>query len=232
MKLSFKLAAVIGAALGASLLPSVAQAAENLTLINGALHKSITMAELNMLVDEGVSKGNLHLVLSESNTEPEAARAFLTQTISYDVADADALFASAEGQEMIAQLSKVIMPRSTEEDAEQALRASVINSLADDNRLTPMEIVANYPVDAQVDLIELRRRNSTYAGIDELVAMLESSQAKSKAKMANEELAVRFAQTEARMQDRYAAMWSDSDSARPVALESTSLRVEPIEGLW
>lgn len=207
MKFSIKLSALLGLGLTA-LLSSAAQAADNLTLINGALHQSVTLDELILLAEEGVSKGGLHLVLSESNVEPETARDFLTQTISYDLSDADALFNSGAGQELLMDLAEVIMPRSTEEDAEQALRAAVINSLRDDNSLTPIEIVANYPVDAQVDVIELRRRQSTYAGIDEVVSMLKSTNAKSKAKIATETLNSRFADIESRRQDRMQEMWS------------------------
>ena len=208
MKFSVKLSALLGLGLSA-LLSGAAQAAENLTLINGALHQSVTMDELSLLAEEGVSKGGLHLVLSEANVEPATARGFLTQTISYDLSSADALFNSGAGKDLLMDLSKVIMPRSTDEDAEQALRAAVINSLRDDNSLTPIEIVANYPVDAQVDVIELRRRQSTYAGIDEVVSMLKSTNAKSKAKVANETLESRFSDFEGRRQDRYEAMWSN-----------------------
>ncbi len=127
------------------------------------------------------------------------------------------------------------MPRSTSKDAKQALRAAIINSLKDDNALTPLEIVANYPVDAQVDVIELRRRGSTYAGIDEVVSMLKSTQAKSKAQMAHEMLSSRFAAVEARRQDRMQAMWAGNASAsRQVAVKQNvqSVNVEPIQGMW
>jgi len=218
-----------------ALMPAAAQAAESLTMINGAFARPVTMDELNLLVDEGVSDGGLHLVLSETNTEPADARAFLTQTINYDVASADALFRSAEGMAMISELSEIIMPRSTGKDSESALRAAVIKSLMDDNTLTPLEIVANYPVDAQIDVVELRNRqgNMSYAGIDKLATMMQSVEAKSSTQLAHEELEVRFAQTDVRMQDRYYAMWSSrSEGARPVALESSTFEVEPINGLW
>lgn len=227
MKFSVKLSALIGLGLSA-MMPAAANAAEALTLINGALHQSVTMDELNMLADEGVSKGGLHLILSETNVEPSEARGFLTQTINYNLSSADALFNSGAGQEMLADLSKVIMPRSTEEDAEQALRAAVINSLVDDNSLTPLEIVANYPVDAQVDVIELRRRNSTYAGIDEVASMLKTTQAKSKAQIANETLGARFSQTEARRQERMQAMWAGVTVGGSVAIDA----YQPINGMW
>ncbi len=87
MKFSVKLSALLGLGL-AMLLPTAAKAADNLTLINGALHQSVTLDELNLLVDEGISDGVLHLVLSETNVEPEEARGFLSQTVNYDLAAA------------------------------------------------------------------------------------------------------------------------------------------------
>lgn len=231
MKLSAKFAVLLGLGLSA-LVPTSASAAEALTMINGALHQSVTLDELNLLADEGVSKGGLHLVLSASNVEPETARSFLTQTINYDLASADALFNSGEGQALLADLAEVIMPRSTSDDAEQALRAAIVNSLQEDNSLTPLEIVANYPVDAQVDVNELRRRESTYAGIDKVVAMLQTVEAKSKAKVANETLDARFSQVEARRQERMQVMWAGAEGNRQVAVESFQPSAQPINGMW
>jgi hypothetical protein len=227
MKFSLKLSAVLG--LGLTVLAaSGARAADQLTLINGALNVSVPYSQLKTLSETGVADGNLVLLLDNADESTESARAFLNQRIEYPLDSADALFNGGEGEALLNQLGSVIMPRNTHEDGKQALRAAIIKSLSGDNVLTPLEIVANYPVDAQVDVIRLRKENSTYAGIDKVVALMKSKMAISKAAAANQELDERFAQMEQRKQDRMQAMWAGVGMPRQVAAEVNS----PIRGLW
>ncbi len=232
MKFSLKLSAVLG--LGLSVMAaSSAHAADQLTLINGALNVSVPYTELKTLADTGVADGNLVLVLDDADETTEAARSFLNQRIEYPLDSADALFNGGEGEALLDQLGKVIMPRNTQEDGKQALRSAIIKSLVGDNALTPLEIVANYPVDAQVDVIRLRMANSSYAGLDKVVALMKSKMVMSKAAAASQELDERFAQVEERKQDRMQAMWAGVGTS-PMAA-NTGRAVEdnsPIRGLW
>lgn len=230
MKLSLALSAVLG--LGFSVLSATsAQASADITLINGALNTTVTYEELKMLADTGVADGNLVLVLDDADETPEAAREFLNQRIEYKLTAADALFNNGEGEALLDKLAKVIMPRNTTQDAKQALRSAIVTSLQDDNALTPLEIVANFPVDAQVDVIRLREASASYAGLDKVMALLQSTQAMSKADKANQELNERFAQVEVRKQERMQAMWSGVSAPRQVAADVVDTN-EPIRGLW
>jgi hypothetical protein len=233
MKTTLTLAAVLTLAVSA-LAPNAAQAAEKMTVINGAMHESITLSELQTLVDTGRAQGGLQRLLNVTKQSPEMAREFLTQKMDYSVDSADMLLNSPEGMAMVSKLAAVINP-GTSENAEQAIRAAIVNSLADGS-LTPLEVFANYPAEAAtVDAIKLRKSGVSYAGLGEVIAMMQSNQMMSKAKQANATLDASFADREARMQSRMQAMWSGaatttaefSSNRTAVAPSSTTIR-----GLW
>lgn len=231
MKTTFTFAAVLGLALSA-LAPTSAQATEKMTLINGAMHESITLSELQKLVDTGRAYGGLQRVLSLTNESPESTRAFLTQRMEYSLDSADALLNSAEGQEILNKLAAVIQP-STSQNAQQALRAAIINSLKDDNALTPLEVFANYPAEAgTVDVIKLRRSGVGNGGLTELIAAMQSKQMMSNVKQANAALDASFADREARMQSRMQAMWAGVSSPEFSSRRTAAAPEGPIRGMW
>ncbi len=234
MKTTLTLAAVLALAVS-SLAPTSAQAAEKMTVINGAMHESITLSELQTLADTGRAYGGLQRILSITNESPETARAFLTQKMDYSVDSADALLNSDEGQAMLDKLAAVVQP-STSENARQALRAAIVNSLQDGS-LTPLEVFANYPAQAAtVDAIKLRKSGVSYAGLGDVIAMMQSNQMMSKAKTANATLDASFADREARIQSRMQAMWSGGSTTAAEFSSSRRAAVEPssttIRGLW
>jgi Alpha/beta hydrolase of unknown function (DUF1400) len=233
MKTTLTFAAVLALAVS-SLAPVAAQAAEKMTVINGAMHESITLSELQTLVDTGRAYGGLQRLLSITNESPETARAFLTQKMDYSIDSADALLNSPEGMAMVDKLAAVVQP-GTSENAQQAIRAAIVNSLADGS-LTPLEVFANYPAQAAtVDAIKLRKSGVSYAGLGDAIAMMQSSQMMSKAKQANASLDASFADREARMQSRMQAMWGGTTTATEFS-GSRRAAVAPatttIRGLW
>lgn len=234
MKTTLTFAAVLALAVS-SLAPTSAQAAEKMTVINGAMHESITLSELQTLVDTGRAYGGLQRILSITNESPETARAFLTQKMDYSVDSADALLNSPEGMAMVDKLAAVVMP-GTAENAQQAIRAAIVNSLADGS-MTPLEVFANYPAAAAtVDAIKLRKSGVSYAGLGDVIAMMQSNQMMSKAKQANATLDASFADREARMQSRMQAMWSGGSTTTSAEFSTRQAAVEPssttIRGLW
>ncbi len=240
MKSSLKLSVILGAACTA-LIPGTAKAADSIMLTNGNLHHHFEIEEFNTLAQGNRSASCLGDMLSRAGIAPEAARAFLTQGVSYDVASADVLFRNNEGRALLQEIGAVIQPVERQTNAEQSLRAAVVTSLMDDGQMTPLEILANYPVKAQVNLKELRSRNL----LNTSFSSMESMQVQSKAQIAQAELATRFAQSDERMQSRYYAMWfnrSTTTASRPVALEARQVQVQrpqvqqtqvaPVRGLW
>lgn len=228
MNKTLTLSALLGVALSV-MSAGAAKAADNLTLINGALNVSVPYTQLKTLAETGVADGNLVLVLDDADETPEAARKFLTTQMDYDIASADALLNSAEGDAMLTKLGKVIAPRNANEDGKQALRAAILKSLMDDNTITPLEIIANYPTDARIDVIRLRESGASHAGLSEVVSMMQSKRAMSKAAMATEEIETRFADREGRISARMQAMWAGVGvPERGVAIQSEG----PVRGLW
>lgn len=147
-----------GICVGISILftPVAAQAAEQITIMVGPLNRSISVSELETLAEEGIAKGDLATALKISKQTPESAGKLLTQEIPFDLVQADRLLTSPIGESLLGQIGRVMAPRSSNSAGDIAMRSAILLSLADDGKMTVLEVLRRYPTNARLNLSELR----------------------------------------------------------------------------
>lgn len=153
----------LGILAGASVLFSgvSAQAAESITLIVGPLNRSIQVTALEELAENQTASGDLATVLKVAKQSPEAASKLLSREIPFDLVQADRLLTSPIGDSLLGQIGKVMAPRSSNLVGDKAMRAAILLSLADDGKLSVLEVLRRYPTNARLNVGELRGLQST-----------------------------------------------------------------------
>lgn len=156
---------------GASvLLGSVpAQAAESITLMVGPLNRSIYLSDLETLATDKTASGDLATALKISKQSPEAASKLLTQEIPFDLVQADRLLTSPLGDTLLAQIGKVMAPRFSNQAGDKAMRAAILLSLADDGKMSVLEVLRRYPTNARLNVGELRGLSSQLKDLPNLL---------------------------------------------------------------
>ena len=119
-------------------------AAERVLLKYRGFSRTVAVADLATLAASGEAPENLASLLEASGQQPEQLRSLLTNSLSASPVVLDKALNSRPGEWMLAQLGTAIHP-VTGEASQQALRAAIILSAADDNTLTLLEILENYP---------------------------------------------------------------------------------------
>ncbi|WP_126146730.1 alpha/beta hydrolase [Synechococcus elongatus] len=168
------LGAFATAAAAALFMPTSAQAANNVTLINGAWARSVTIGDLQAMAKQDQVQGFTLDAVNITHTQFQTVRDFLNRPINYKMVEADYLLNSASGEKLLDQIGMVMAPRTADADGRQALRSAIILSLADDNRTTPLEIIQNYPTDARINLGALFAADAKF--IPDALAFLDTNQ--------------------------------------------------------
>jgi len=132
-------------------------AAERLYFTYGPLGRSISIQELRDFAETGEASRQLRWYLNVANLEPERFRAVLTKEIPLSLRFVDRVTYSLPGEFALFQLGQVVHTRSRQANI-QALRSSLILSVSEDNRLTLLEFLENYPTQGiYVDGVALAR---------------------------------------------------------------------------
>ncbi len=149
----------LGMGVGASILLSTlaVRAAESITLIIGPLNRSIYVSELETLANEGKASGDLATALKIAKQSPEAAGKLLKQEIPFGLVQADRLLTSPIGDSLLGRLGKVLAPRSSNQVGDIAMRSAILLSLADDGKLSVLEVLRRYPTNARLNVSELNK---------------------------------------------------------------------------
>lgn len=134
---------------------------QELILTYGPLRPSFSVGDLEALAENGEAPGAWSIYLSVANIEPENIQAALTQEITIEAQLLDQVLNSIVGEYALFQLGQILHTRSGRANI-QALRASVMQSVLDDNRISLLEFLQNYPLSqVYVDgshLIQLSRQ--------------------------------------------------------------------------
>lgn len=147
----------------------LAQAAEDITFIVGPINRSITLTQLQHLVDTGEARGDLKTILKIAGQSPEQAGDFLSQTIPFDLVTAYRLLTSAPGEALLGKVGTILAPRRSNEAGAEALRAAILLSLSGDNQFTILELLEKYPTDARVNVDALQNVAGEFGDITELI---------------------------------------------------------------
>ncbi len=147
-----------------------AQAAEQVVLNYRWLQRSIPVADLSTLADTGEASPQLRRYLNAIGQDPEEFRSTLTREVSLDPVMLDRMLNNPLGNFALDQVSPVIHTRSGEGDR-QALRAAFILSASDDEQVSLIELIENYPT--QEIYVEGDRLADTYNDIEALRDRIE-----------------------------------------------------------
>jgi hypothetical protein len=145
--------ALIFVATLASLSAGSAFGAERVTVTFGPYMRSIDVQELRVLAGSNRATGLIGDILRIAKIKPEQAGAALRSPFAVDGIVMGDLLYTPLGEKILKQLGNIIHPlRSGTKTAVPALRSAVMLSLLDDNSLSPIELISNYPVQLVVDL--------------------------------------------------------------------------------
>lgn len=132
-------------------------AAERLYFTYGPLGRSLAIEELRDFAETGEPSRQLRWYLNVANLEPENFRAVLTKEVPMNLAFVDRVTNSLPGEFALFQVGQVVHTRSRQANI-QALRSSLILSVSEDNRLSLLEFLENYPTEGiYVDGVALAR---------------------------------------------------------------------------
>lgn len=132
-------------------------AAERLYFTYGPLGRSLAIEELRDFAETGEPSRQLRWYLNVANLEPERFRTVLTKEVPLGLQFIDRVTYSLPGEFALFQLGQVVHTRSRQANI-QALRSSLILSVSEDNRLTLLEFLENYPTEGiYVDGVALAR---------------------------------------------------------------------------
>jgi hypothetical protein len=149
------------AALLATMIPAPASAAETVLLRYGIFWGSLPMSDLTAFAETGAESPRLKRYLRMSNQEPAKLQEILNRPIKTEPRSLDLILSSPAGDALLDELSRYI--RNSEDDDKAALRTAIERSAADDQKLSLLELLQNYPTE-EVD-INVRRAVATYQKI-------------------------------------------------------------------
>ena len=141
-------------------------AAERVLLKYGVLSRSVSVDELTLLAETGEASASLKSLLDTAGEEPETLRQGLTEELEVSPVLLDQILNSSPGEWALDQVGEAIHPPSGRA-SRQALRSAFVLSASDDNQVTPLEVIQNYPT-AEVQ-VDGDRLHDTYGQVVEVV---------------------------------------------------------------
>lgn len=137
----------IGVGLGAAWVlgnAAPAQAAEQVVLTYGSIYRSLSVAELTEFAETGELSAGLRFYLNLANVEPEVFRTLLTEDLRLRLGFVDSALNSLPGEFALYQVGQVVHTSSRRANI-QALRSALVLSVSEDNRVSLLEFLQNYP---------------------------------------------------------------------------------------
>ncbi|MBD2089418.1 alpha/beta hydrolase [Microcoleus sp. FACHB-1515] len=123
---------------------TAAQAADQVVLKYGVLERSIAVSDLEAFAETGELARPLQRYIRISGEQPERIRQTLTREFTISPRLLDRLLNNPIGEAALDQLSQAIYPPSGSADP-AALRSALVLSASDDDRISILEVVRNYP---------------------------------------------------------------------------------------
>mgnify|MGYP001104854875 CR=1 FL=1 len=145
------------AGLGISTLASAPQAiaAERVIITLGGLSRSFDVADLRNFAETGEQTPNLRFIFNVADQNPDDVQAIFNEELPVSLRTIDSITYSLPGEYALFQLGRRFSTRSGDANI-QALRAGLILSASDDNQVSLIEFLENYPTDAlYVDGLQL-----------------------------------------------------------------------------
>lgn len=121
-----------------------ARAADRITFTYGPLRKSVPINDLTALAETGRVSNTLRFYLDFANVDPDNFRALLTSEVPLTLKFADEALNSLPGEYVLFQLGNLVYTAARETNI-QALRSAVVLSVSEDDRISLLEFLQNYP---------------------------------------------------------------------------------------
>lgn len=161
----------LSTAIAFSFLSPAAIAAEQVVFKYNIFERSIPVEDLTAFAETGKLSRDLKAYMRVSKQDPEKVRKTLTDKVDVNVVTLDRVLNSVVGNLALEQLSQHIYTSSRQAD-KQAMRAALVLSASEDNNISILEIVQNYPT--QNVYIDGERLSETYAQISLLRGGLDN----------------------------------------------------------
>lgn len=144
-------------------------AADELVVTYGAFQAVVPIADLETLAATGEASNALQFYLGFANLTPEDLRNLLITEMSVNHNLLDDMFNSEGGEYMLSEITQVVHTPSQQASV-QALRSTLVLSATDDQKISLLELLQNYPtqqvyVDG-INLIQLAQDLSTERSSD------------------------------------------------------------------
>ena len=137
-------ATVMGSSVLVLLLSPSALAAERVVLRYRMFQRSVPVEDLTTFVETGETTRQLRSYFRLSGQDPERIRRALANEVEVDVVPLDRVLNSFLGDAILDQMGGFVHTPSGTADRE-ALRSALILSASDDNRISLIEVIQNYP---------------------------------------------------------------------------------------
>ncbi|MFQ4135516.1 alpha/beta hydrolase [Nodosilinea sp. PGN35] len=135
--------------LGLGALVAPASAAERVRLNYRGFSRTVPVALLSALAETGEATGTLGGLLNQAGQNPSELRSLLTRPLPASPVVLDRALNSRPGEWVLDQLSGSIHTGRGAADR-QALRSALVLSASDDNQVTLLEVLQNYPTEEVV----------------------------------------------------------------------------------
>jgi Alpha/beta hydrolase of unknown function (DUF1400) len=159
------------ALLALALPDSKANAAETVVLRYNIFERSVSVADLTTFAETGKRSRDLRAYIRASKQEPAKIRQTLTDQVDVNVTTLDRVLNSPIGDLALEQISQYIHTSSRRADKE-AMRAALVLSASEDNNISIIEVVQNYPT--QEVYVDGERLAETYAQLSLLRSTLDN----------------------------------------------------------
>ncbi|TVP70307.1 MAG: alpha/beta hydrolase [Leptolyngbya sp. LCM1.Bin17] len=143
----------------ATIAAAPALAAERVVLRYRGFSRSVPVQDLVTLAETGEAPGSVAGLLRQAGQDPQNVRSLLIRPIAADPVMLDRALNSVPGGWVLDQVGETIRPAAGGR-SRQALRSALVLSAAEDNQITLIEVLQNYPT-AEV-VVEGDRIQSTY----------------------------------------------------------------------
>lgn len=120
--------------------------------IFGPLIRSISVSDLEKFSSHGIASGDIGNFLKFSKIDANVVRAQLSKEFQLDLIETSNILNNPVGVAILTKLGDAVHPHLTKTASVQAVRAAIIASLQDDNKLTPLEVLKNLPVDMDIEV--------------------------------------------------------------------------------
>ena len=144
-------------------IPNSALAADKVTFEYGAISESVPIEELEAFATTGETSASIDTILKASNQHPWVMRRVLIQQVPANNKAIYDLLNTAPGEYVLSQTSNVVGTRSDRAN-KTALRGALITCASNDNRVSLLELLQEYPVEqvyVNGKLLAKARRNLT-----------------------------------------------------------------------